>query len=90
MRERGNMKVSTILKNTISTRIEIIDNEENNFYTYYIDYTKMYGGTPSGVERWDRYEKHGSPVTIPERVLKRDVNYIDINSVSKALQIRMK
>lgn len=84
------MKVSTILKNTISTRIEIIDNEENNFYRYNIDYTKMYGGTASGVERWETHENHGSRVTIPKKVLARDVDFIDINSVTKSLQIRMK
>ena len=84
------MKVSTILKTTISTKIEIIDNEDNNFYRYNIDYTKMYGGCASGVERYETHENHGSRVTIPDRILKKEVKYIDINSITKSVQIILK
>ena len=84
------MKLSTILKSTSTVRIEIIDNEENEFYTFYIDYTKMYGGRACGVEFYDAFEYHGSTVTLPKKLLSRDVRSIDINNVRKALQIRLK
>ena len=84
------MKLSSVLKITNAVRIEIIDNKENDFYTFNIDYTQIYGGSASGIDFHETFENHGSKVTLPKRLLTREINDIDVNVAKKAVQIRLK
>ena len=78
------MKLSTVLKNVIATRYEITD--RTNKIDYHIDYLR----DGFEVKDFGSFQYHTTPVSLPKELFKRDVKYIDVNSVTKELVITLK
>ena len=78
------MKLSTVLKNVIATKYEITDRTNN--IDYHINYLR--GGFK--VDDFGSFQYHTTPVSLPKELFKRDVKYIDINSVTNELVITLK
>lgn len=76
------MKLNTLLKTVIATKIEIVDNS-NNFKTYKVnDLSEEI--TVNKID--DLLEYHSCKVTLPKDILKKDVKYVD-TTINNTLRI---
>ena len=76
------MKLNTLLKTVVATKIEITDNS-NNFKTYKVNYLSE-GMTVNKID--DMFEYHPCKATLPKSILKKDVKYVDI-AINNTLRI---
>lgn len=67
------MKLKTLLKTVIATRVDITVETNDEYYTYYVDYTS---DKPSVT--YDTHANVPSFIYIPKAVLDREVTFINI------------
>lgn len=82
------MKLKSLLKVTVATKIEIIEKREiNKNITHLVDYLS---DSNEVINCFDDYFKYPCKELLPEYLLEKNVKAIDINEVNKSIYIIIK